>query len=122
MSDPVTLAVAAAIAGKVSESLTDAARSALKRLRRAVRERFFDTPEARRALEAAQEDPDDEPALARLSAYVSEAEERDPAIRRLTDELRSHLSATHGGVINHISGDVRGNVVQARDITGGVHL
>ncbi|GAA3722717.1 hypothetical protein HDA32_000809 [Spinactinospora alkalitolerans] len=118
--DEVTLAIAAAVAGKVGESLTESAKDALKRLRRVLRERFRGTPDAQAALEAAQDDPDDQAAVRELAEHITVTEVDDAEVKGLTDELRPHFSA--GDVVNTVNGDVSGNVVQARDIHGGIRL
>lgn len=122
MSDPITIAVAAAVAGKVGESLTESAMAAVRRLRRALRSRFATEPPAHRALEAAREDPEDAAAVARLAEHVAAAGERDPAVRDLIEELRPHLRAADGGIVNVVEGTVHGTVVQARDVHGDIRL
>lgn len=121
MSDPVTIAIAAAVAGKVGEALTESAKAALTRLRRALRQRFAADPAAQEALATAQDDPEDPEATERLAAHVSAAEEADPAVRELVGELRGSFQATDGGVVNVFHGTA-GKVVQARDIHGGLNL
>ncbi|MER7279633.1 hypothetical protein ABT369_34840 [Dactylosporangium sp. NPDC000244] len=41
-------------------------------------------------------------------------------LRNLWRELSPHLIAGHGGVTNSVYGIVEGNVVQARDVHGGI--
>ena len=53
MADPVTMAIATAVAGKAAESLTDQARECLASLVRRIREKFRDRPARQAALEAA---------------------------------------------------------------------
>nr|WP_155998582.1 hypothetical protein [Streptomonospora sp. PA3] len=116
------IAIAAAVAGKAVEPLTENAAAALRGLRKAVLARFRAEPEAREALESAQIDYEDAEAVEVLAEHLDSAASSDPEIRRLTEELRPHFDASEGGVVNSIQGDVSGNVVQARDIHGGIDL
>ncbi|MDS1272093.1 hypothetical protein RIF23_17525 [Lipingzhangella sp. LS1_29] len=124
MSDPVTVAIATAVAGKVAESLSDTAKSALKRLREAVMRRVTDSDERdtapREALAAAQIDPEDPQAVQRLAAALSASD--DPEVRRLVAELRPHFEPGQESVTNTVQGDVSGNVVMAKDIHGNISL
>ncbi|MDT0302334.1 hypothetical protein [Streptomonospora wellingtoniae] len=122
MVDQVLIAIAAAVAGKAVEPMTEHAVSALRGLRKAVIERFRDDPQARGALEAAQIDNEDDEAVEALAGHLDSAAASDPAIGRLTDALRPHFGAADGGVVNTVQGDVSGSVVQARDIHGGVRF
>ncbi|QBI52566.1 hypothetical protein [Streptomonospora litoralis] len=122
MVDQVLLAIAAAVAGKAVEPLTENAADALRNLRKAVIQRFRAEPEAREALDAAQVDYEDVEAVEVLAEHLDSATAADPEIRRLTEELRPHFGTGDGGVANTVHGDVSGNVVQARDIHGGIDL
>lgn len=123
MVDDVTIAIAAAVAGKAAEQLTDSGRAALKKLRQAVRARFRQDPDARDALESAQDDYEDAVVVEELAEHLDSAQRDDTEIRRLAEELRPYFADAGGGVTNTVNGDVRdGTVIQARDITGGVNL
>ncbi|ASU82665.1 hypothetical protein CDO52_07575 [Nocardiopsis gilva YIM 90087] len=119
MADPITLAVAAAVAGKVTEALDDGARAVLKKLRAALRERFGNDPEARRALEAARDDDGEDAILVEeLATHMDGAQQSDADIRALVEALRPHFDSGGGNVTNTITGDVEGIAIQARDVHG----
>jgi hypothetical protein len=108
MTDPVTLAIATAVAGKTAEFLTDQAKDCLTALARRIRDKFGDhpgksAPELATALElACAQDP-----------------EFGAQIRALWEQFR----AAGGGdnVVNVFSGRAD-KVVQLRDVHGDVHL
>jgi len=121
--------VAVTLATKTAEGLAAGGRAAFEALMRLVRRRFQD-PESvssesvQAALaEAGTDSPENEriavlrQALARAIADDSgfEAELRDR-----WSALSPHLNASAGDVINSVSGTVLGNVVQARDVHGGI--
>lgn len=116
MPDPVMIAIASAVAGKTTEALTAGAKNALGKLAELIRRRFAGDNAAREALEGAQVDS--------LAAHLERLAAQDPEfareLRALWDQAGTQLHADHGGVINEVSGDVGGNVVQARDVTGGI--
>ncbi|MFC3522033.1 hypothetical protein ACFONH_22150 [Streptomonospora nanhaiensis] len=122
MVDQVLIAIAAAVAGKAVEPFTEGAVDLLRRLRGAVIARFRRDPEPHAALEAAQIDYDDTEAVAALAAHIGAAAEHDPGLRRLVEELRPYFTSGGPEVVNTVVGEVSGNVVQARDIVGGIDL
>lgn len=116
MVDSVLLEIAGTLAAKATGTLYELVRSTFSRHRKAAA-----------TLELAEgEAPDSTPVLA-LAERLAEVEAAEPDFGpALRDEWAKVASVTqtadHGGVTNSISGTVSGNVVQARDITGGVHL
>ncbi|WP_018685799.1 hypothetical protein [Actinokineospora enzanensis] len=113
MPEPVLVSIAAALAAKTVTSLYDL-----------VKKRFADSPDAAAALAAAEGAAEDSPQVAALAGELERTEREDP---RFAEELRSRWSvessrqvADHGGVVNQITGNVSGKVLQARDIEGGV--
>ncbi len=110
MPEPVLISIAAALAGKAVTSLYDF-----------VKGRFAGRPEAARALEAATGAEPDSAEVRALGDELAKAEAADPGF---ADELRARwrdVSVRQKGEINNqISGTVTGNVVQARDIEGGI--
>lgn len=111
--DPILVAIAAALAGKAVGNLYDL-----------VRQKFAGRREAMAALEAAQGAAADSPQVQALSEELSRAESSDPQfsaeLRALWREVSVEQHVDRGGVVNQISGNVSGKVVQARDIEGGV--
>ncbi|GAB3207733.1 hypothetical protein ACQEU5_12330 [Marinactinospora thermotolerans] len=120
--DEVMIALAAAVAGKVGESLAENLREPLKRLRRALRERFRDAPDARAALEAAQDDHDDAVAVEELAGHIASVASTDAEIAELVARLRPHVATGRGDVVNTIHGDVSGTAIQAGEIHGDIRL
>ncbi|ASO21494.1 hypothetical protein AHOG_19360 [Actinoalloteichus hoggarensis] len=122
--DSVLVAIASAVARQAAGLLASGARSAAAALVKTVRERFADDPAATAALTAAAEDPQDEQLVERLAEAIDRAANEDPAfahrVRTLWESARTEGTATDGGVVNQVSGHVHGNVVQARDIQGGI--
>ena len=127
MSDPVMVAMAAAIAGKAVEEVSAGGKAAITALARLVRRKLRADPESRTALESARADPRDEDRLTRLATALEEAARRDPSLTEELDRLRRALRehptiARHGGVVNQMPGTVRGPVVQTRDVGGGISI
>lgn len=113
MPEQILMEIAAALAAKTAESLYDL-----------VKNKFKGRSQALSALEAANGATDESPQVAELAEQLAIAETEDP---RFGEELRAQWaaarernSASGSGVANNISGSVRGNVVQARDIKGDI--
>jgi hypothetical protein len=120
MTDPMIIAVAAEVAGRLTESLAAGAKSAVSGLVRAIRNRLATDDEANRALAEADEAPADDDRLAVLAAQMARLAAQDP---EFAEQLRSlSVHAERGGIVNQQSGTVSGHVVQARDIKGGVRF
>ncbi|RCV53598.1 hypothetical protein [Marinitenerispora sediminis] len=127
MADPISVAVAAAIAGKVAESLTDAGKRLLAALRQRVQDKLKDDPNGLLALLSATQDPENPDRQVELAEAVEAAEAADPAFRTDVRELWKQVRAESTGpgtVRNTIRGDVRdgSTVVQAGHITGDINL
>jgi hypothetical protein len=107
--EPILVAIAAALAAKSATSLYDL-----------VKRKLTGRGEAEAALEAAEGAPPDSPEVTALATHLASVETEDPAF---SEELRhtwQQVSASQGGVVNQITGDVSGKVVQARDIKGDI--
>ncbi|MET0134428.1 MAG: hypothetical protein ABW215_12640 [Kibdelosporangium sp.] len=113
MPEPVLLSIAAAAAGRVVTGLY-----------KLIKEKFSDDPVASAVLEAAEGTAEDSQEVRDLSVAIERAETADPIfaeqLRTLWHQTENDQHADHGGVANHVSGTVQGNVVQARDISGGI--
>lgn len=120
MSDPVTLAVAAAVAGKVGEGLVDGAKKLLPRLRKALRERFADSPEDTELLQAVQDDEDDTAAQESLAERLTWLRANDPEIRALIDQLAAPAPRTN--IHQTVSGTVHGTVTQIGEVQGDITI
>jgi hypothetical protein len=124
MADPMMIAIAAAVAGKLTESLTTGAKAAMANLVRLVRARVAGDDAARSALADAERAPGDDARIAALATQLERLAGADPEfagqLRHHWSQTNAHLHAHHGGVVNEVSGSVSGHVVQARDIEGGI--
>ncbi len=128
MTDPVVSSVAAVVAGKVAEAAWESGKAALAALIRAVRERLSRDENAAAALDAADNNPEDEGAVAGLEQELSRITATDAGfaarVRELWPQVAVELSAGDGGVVNSAAGSVGGHLIQARDlrIEGGLHF
>lgn len=122
--DPTMTAVAVAVAGKLTETLTAGAKAALGNLVELVKQRFASDDTAQHALAEAEKAPDDTDRITALANQLERLAAEDPKfaerLRALWSQAGSQLHAETGGVVNEISGSVSGHTVQARDIKGGV--
>jgi hypothetical protein len=107
--EPILVSIAAALAAKTVTSLYDL-----------VKRRFAGRKDAEAALEAAEDAAPDSLEVANLATHLAAAETEDPAFGVELRRTWQQISASHGGVINQITGNVSGKVVQARDIEGGI--
>ena len=122
MPDPVMIAIAVALATNAVEGLSHAGRSAFAALTRVVRDKLGGSPQTRALLIA---DAGDDTGIRRFAAALERAAtadgDFDRELRRRWASLRDEPAITvQGDVVNRVSGDVRGSVVQARDVHGGI--
>lgn len=125
MADPMMIAIAAAVAGKLTESLTAGAKVALGGLVKLVRHRFAKDDAARAALADAEREPGNDERIAALAAQLERLTREDDRfaeqLRKLWPQTGVQLHAHHGGVVNEVSGGtVTGTVIQAHRIEGGI--
>ena len=109
MPEPILVSIAAALAAKSATSLYDL-----------VKRRFTGRKEAEAVLETAGDMPPDSPEVATLATHLAAAEVDDPAFGVELRHTWQQVSASRGGVVNQITGNVSGKVVQARDIEGDI--
>ncbi|MGH3909081.1 MAG: hypothetical protein ACRDTE_33625 [Pseudonocardiaceae bacterium] len=113
MPEPVLVSIAAALAGKSASTLYEV-----------VRRKFARSPEATTVLEEALGSAPYSPQVQALSAELDRAERADPEfasdLRAVWGQVSVQQRADSDGVANQVSGTVSGNVIQARDIDGGV--
>jgi hypothetical protein len=107
--EPILVSIAAAIAAKTATSLYEL-----------VKRRFGGRPDAAAELEAATGAQPDSPEVTALATRLADEESRDPAFATELRATWQQVTAEQGGVVNQITGDVSGKVVQARDIKGGI--
>jgi hypothetical protein len=129
VTDPITLAIAGAIATgvatKAGESISAAAQNAIAALSRAVHKRFGGEPERESVLRAAEADPGSEPATADLAGTLQAVMDEDPAfaaeVQGLWSQVDALTVARDDAVINNFQG--RANTsVQLRDVHGGLTI
>lgn len=123
MTDPITLAIAAAAAGKAVEVTGGAAKDAVTTIVGKIRERFRGRPADEAVLAAATADPDSPERVGELAAALRRAMSDDPAF---DTELRTlwggvDASAHDDGVVNIFQGNAETSV-QMRDVHGDLHI
>jgi len=125
MADPITTAIAAAIAGGMSQSLSDQARASMTALTQRIREKFGRRPAAKAALDAALDDPGSSARASELVRALAEACEEDPEFGRQIRELWDHVRPTavvrDDAVVNTFDGRAD-KVVQLRDVHGDLRI
>lgn len=113
MPEPILVEIAAALAAKTAESLYDLVKNTFK-----GRKQALDT------LNAANGAPKDSPQVIALAEELAAAEAYDPQfsgqLRGGWAKIQARNTASGDGVANSIGGDVKGSVVQARDIHGNI--
>ncbi|MDA2808152.1 hypothetical protein [Nocardiopsis suaedae] len=124
MGEEVMLAMAAAVAGKTTELLTQGAKDSVAALRKALRKRFGDgTPEREALDEARDADGEDEVLVGTLAGHIRDAAERHDDVRTLVTELAPHFTVTeHNTFTNNVSGGRQGKVWQISRLEGGFHI
>jgi hypothetical protein len=122
--DQILTAVALTLATKAAEGLAEGGRAAFAALARLVRRQLDGRPSGTVALVEAQAHPTDPDRIRTLRDELALAGAEDPTFREemqaLWRDLSPHLIANADSVINTVSGEVAGHVVQARDIHGGI--
>lgn len=129
MADPELLTtIAVTLATKTAEGLAATGRAAFEALAQLVRRRFANRASAQAALAHAEIEARDESTktmqIAILREALAQAVADDPSFEALLRdrwrELSPHLIAGEAGVNNSVAGTVEGNMVQARDVYGGI--
>ncbi len=124
MIDEFAAAVAAAVAGSAGTAIVGEGRRALTALVRLVRERLSKESSTEAALQAAEADPADKTKVTRLAMALDltavHDKEFESRLRALWREVNAGTVVDHGSVVNTVNGQVRGNLVQAHTIDGGV--
>lgn len=125
MADPITTAIATAVAGGMAQSLSDQARASLTALTQRLREKFARHPAATAALDAALHDPGSSARVSELARAIAEACAEDPEfgrqIRASWDQVRPAAAARDDAVINTFQGTAD-KVVQLRDVHGDLRI
>jgi len=120
MTDPMTIAIVTAAAGKAVEGAGKPAKEAIAALVRKVRERLRGRPQDEAALDAVAEAPDSAERLAVFEAVLQRAIADDPAFGA---ELRDLWDRAHdqGAVVNIFHGRAD-KAIQLRDVHGDLTI
>jgi hypothetical protein len=120
MADPITLAIASAVAGKATEALSDQAKQTVAAIARRIREKFRGHPAELATLDAAK---NDHARIEELAVLLDEASAEDPEFGSQIRELwiQGCLMATDGGVVNLFHGKAD-KVIQLRDVHGDLNI
>ena len=124
--DDVVVGIVTAIASGVGGSIGGSGAVALGRLVSALRAKFHGDPAARGTLEIAVESPDSQVAGDGLAAILRDRIASDPGFGEWLVDLWTgtapQLHVSTSKQTNVISGTVKGDAIQARDIQGGIHF
>jgi len=120
MADPITVAIASAVAGKATEALSDQARQAIAAIIQRVKEKFRGHPAKLATLDAVR---DDHARVEELAILLDEASAEDPEFGSQIRALWNHtgLTAADGGVVNLFHGEAD-KVIQMRDVHGDLNI
>ena len=124
--DDAVVGIVTAIASGAGGSIGGSGAAALGRLISALRAKFHRDPATRGTLEIAVESPDSQVAVDDLAAILRDRIASDPEfgewLVNLWTEIAPQLRVSTSRQTNIISGTVKGDAIQARDIQGGIHF
>ena len=124
MDEPILTAVALTLATKTAEEVAEGGRAVFAALGQLIRRRFEGHSSGTVALVEAEAHPTDSERIQALRNELALAtagdSEFEAQLRSLWQALSPYLAAGADGVVNNVSGSVNGNVVQARDVHGGI--
>lgn len=124
MADPMTIAIATAMAGKAVEVAGEPVRAAVAELAQRVRDRFRGRPADEQALERARGDQGHKE-LQFLQLAVQRLLEEDPELRigleAMWNQAHTSAAASGDGVVNLLNGTAD-RVVQLRDVHGDLTI
>jgi hypothetical protein len=124
MTEPLTTSIATALVTGAAAALSDGVRTLVTKLASLVRERFRRNPSDQEILDSAVSAPSDHTTVRGLADALDRHMRADPVFARQLRALWTEIVAAEAGacdgVSNVIRGQVHGNVVQARDVQGGI--
>lgn len=124
MIEPLTTSIAAALVAGTAAATSDNVRALINGLVSLIRERFRRTPSDQETLDSAVRAPSDTTIARQLAEALDRQMRADPAfaqeLRARWAEIVAAEVVAGDQVANTIKGPVRGNVVQARDVQGGI--
>ncbi|MFB4306839.1 hypothetical protein [Actinomadura sp. GTD37] len=122
MADPMTIAIATAMAGKAVEVAGEPVRAAVAELAQRVRERFRGRPAEEAALAGAIAD---DGRIGELQAAVRRLLDEDPEwgarLEAIWNQAQTAATASGDGVVNVHNGPAE-KVVQLRDVQGDLNI
>jgi DNA topoisomerase VI subunit B len=122
VTDPMTVAIATAMAGKAVEVAGEPVRAAVAELTRRVRERLRGRPADQETVARASGNDQEIPVI---EGVVHRLLEDDPALRTelraLWEQAQIRAKAADDGVVNVFNGQAD-RVVQLRDVHGDLNL
>lgn len=126
MTDPMTVTIAAIMAGKAVELASEPTKDAIGAIVRKVRDKLRGRPQSEATLTAAVEQPDSAERLAAVEAVLRQAIADDPAfgaeLRALWHQARAvDASAAQDGVVNVFHGRAEKSI-QLRDVHGDLTI
>jgi hypothetical protein len=124
MPDPITTAIATAIASQTAQTLTSQATHTLAEIARRIKDKFRERPADLAILSSAQDDPASPERISLLARALHQAALDDPDFGKEVLALWTQLSATA------VAGDASVNafhgradkVIQIRDIHGDLNI
>jgi hypothetical protein len=121
VTQPLASAVATALASGATAALSDGVRALLTQLAALVRDRFRRSTPDQDVLDSAARAPHDDGTVERLAAVLARHMREDPAfVEQLRSLWTGITAAGQAEITNLVAGPVRGTVVQARDVQGGI--
>jgi hypothetical protein len=118
--------VVKAMATGAGESISTQAMAAVECLISGLRAKFHGDPQSRGMLEIALEAPEDLPARENLVSLLHNCILQDPGFSEWQESLwsgvRPDLQMDASRSANIVCGDVQGDVIQVRDVHGGIHI
>lgn len=125
MTDPMTVAIATAMAGKAVEVAGEPVRAAVAELSRRVRERFRGRPSDEEALARALEEPGATERISALEGAIRRLVDEDPRfaaqLEAIWSQAQTQAAASDDGVVNVFNGRAD-KVVQLRDVHGDLNI
>lgn len=123
MPDPITTAIATAVAGSAAQSLTTQAGRLLAEIMNRLQRKFRGHPDDLALLTAAQNEPGAREHAATLAVSLHHAFEEDPAFGRELLALWQHyLKATNGTVPGNIFNGIADKVIQVQEVRGDLTI
>jgi hypothetical protein len=124
--DPITTAIATAVASQAAQALTSQAGQAMAEITARIRQKFSGRSGDLAILASAQDDPDSPEAISRLAQALRQAARKDPVFANeilalWTRSQTETTSAAGDGTVNVFRGQAD-KVIQLRDVHGDLTI